>query len=59
MSRQLLLEVHQGLIVDLFGGGGMSTAYEADLGRRPDIAIRISNKVTGRQFDRELHDQHP
>lgn len=38
--KQLMLDVHQELIVDLFaGGGGMSTAFEIVLGRSPDIAI--------------------
>lgn len=38
--KQLLLDVHEELIVDLFaGGGGMSTAFELALGRSPDIAI--------------------
>ncbi|HEX6924155.1 MAG TPA: DNA cytosine methyltransferase [Longimicrobiaceae bacterium] len=37
---QLLLDVHQELIVDLFaGGGGASQGIEAALGRQVDIAI--------------------
>lgn len=40
MARQLILDVHAKLIVDLFaGGGGMSTAFEMAFGRSPDIAI--------------------
>jgi hypothetical protein len=39
-GKQLLLDIHQKLIVDLFaGGGGMSTAFEMAFGRSPDIAI--------------------
>lgn len=38
--KQMILDVHGELIVDLFaGGGGMSTAFERALGRSPDIAI--------------------
>jgi len=40
MAQQLVLDVHQKLIVDLFaGGGGMSSAFELAFGRSPDIAI--------------------
>lgn len=40
MGKQLLLDVHDKLIVDLFaGGGGMSVAFETAFGRSPDIAI--------------------
>jgi DNA (cytosine-5)-methyltransferase 1 len=40
MTRQLLLDFHNKIIVDLFaGGGGMSTAFEMAFGRSPDIAI--------------------
>lgn len=40
MSKQLILDVHNELIVDLFaGGGGMSCAFEMAFGRSPDIAI--------------------
>jgi DNA (cytosine-5)-methyltransferase 1 len=40
MNKQLLLDVHNKLIVDLFaGGGGMSVAFENAFGRSPDIAI--------------------
>jgi len=39
-ARQLILDVHKKLIVDLFaGGGGMSRAFEVAFGRSPDIAI--------------------
>lgn len=39
-ARQLLLDVHNKLIVDLFaGGGGMSLAFERAFGRSPDIAV--------------------
>lgn len=39
-AKQLLLDVHDKLIVDLFaGGGGMSVAFENAFGRSPDIAI--------------------
>lgn len=39
-GKQLLLDVHDKLIVDLFaGGGGMSVAFENAFGRSPDIAI--------------------
>lgn len=39
-SRQLALDIHHKLIVDLFaGGGGMSVAMEMAWGRSPDIAI--------------------
>lgn len=39
-ARQLILDIQQKLIVDLFaGGGGMSTAFEHAFGRSPDIAI--------------------
>lgn len=38
--RQLLLDVHQEMIIDNFaGGGGASTGIELALGRRVDIAI--------------------
>lgn len=38
--KQLILDVHNKLIVDLFaGGGGMSVAFEMAFGRSPDIAI--------------------
>lgn len=38
--KQLKLDVHNKLIVDLFaGGGGMSVAFEMAWGRSPDIAI--------------------
>lgn len=40
MNRQLLLDFHNKLIVDLFaGGGGMSLAFEKAFGRSPDIAV--------------------
>jgi DNA (cytosine-5)-methyltransferase 1 len=40
MGKQLILDVHEKLIVDLFaGGGGMSVAFENAFGRSPDIAI--------------------
>lgn len=40
MGKQLILDVHEKLIVDLFaGGGGMSVAFERAFGRSPDIAI--------------------
>lgn len=40
MGKQLILDVHDKLIVDLFaGGGGMSVAFETAFGRSPDIAI--------------------
>jgi DNA (cytosine-5)-methyltransferase 1 len=40
MHKQLILDVHEKLIVDLFaGGGGMSVAFENAFGRSPDIAI--------------------
>jgi DNA (cytosine-5)-methyltransferase 1 len=40
MEKQLILDVHDKLIVDLFaGGGGMSVAFENAFGRSPDIAI--------------------
>lgn len=40
MRKQLQLDVHKKLIVDLFaGGGGWSTGCEMALGRSPDIAI--------------------
>lgn len=40
MGKQLILDVHDKLIVDLFaGGGGMSVAFENAFGRSPDIAI--------------------
>jgi DNA (cytosine-5)-methyltransferase 1 len=40
MGKQLILDVHDKLIVDLFaGGGGMSVAFESAFGRSPDIAI--------------------
>jgi DNA (cytosine-5)-methyltransferase 1 len=40
MSKQLKLDLHNQLIVDLFaGGGGMSVAFEMAFGRSPDIAI--------------------
>lgn len=39
-SRQLVLDIHEKLIVDLFaGGGGMSLAFERAFGRSPDIAV--------------------
>lgn len=39
-ARQLMFDIHQKLIVDLFaGGGGMSAAMEMAWGRSPDIAI--------------------
>lgn len=39
-ARQLFLDIHHKLIVDLFaGGGGMSVAMEMAWGRSPDIAI--------------------
>lgn len=38
--KQLLIDIHHELIVDLFaGGGGMSSAIYKALGRHPDIAI--------------------
>lgn len=38
--KQLLLDFHNKLIVDLFaGGGGMSLAFEKAFGRSPDIAV--------------------
>jgi DNA (cytosine-5)-methyltransferase 1 len=44
--KQLLLDVHPELIVDLFaGGGGMSTAFEMALGRSPDIAINHNEEA--------------
>lgn len=40
MRKQLLLDVREKLVVDLFaGGGGMSTAIEIALGYSPDIAL--------------------
>lgn len=40
MNKQLILDVHEKLIVDLFaGGGGTSTGFELALNRSPDIAI--------------------
>jgi DNA (cytosine-5)-methyltransferase 1 len=40
MTKQLILDIHDKLIVDLFaGGGGMSVAFETAFGRSPDIAI--------------------
>lgn len=40
MTKQLILDIHDKLIVDLFaGGGGMSVAFENAFGRSPDIAI--------------------
>lgn len=46
MTKQLLLDVHKELIVDLFaGGGGMSTAFELALGRSPDIAINHNEEA--------------
>ena len=46
MSKQLQLDVHQELIVDLFaGGGGMSTAIEEALGRSPDISINHNEEA--------------
>jgi DNA (cytosine-5)-methyltransferase 1 len=40
MTKQLILDIHNKLIVDLFaGGGGMSVAFENAFGRTPDIAI--------------------
>ena len=39
-ARQLFLDIHHKLIVDLFaGGGGMSVAMEMAWGRSPDISI--------------------
>lgn len=39
-AKQLQLDIHHKLIVDLFaGGGGMSVAFENAFGRSPDIAI--------------------
>lgn len=39
-TRQLLLDFHKKIIVDLFaGGGGMSLAFERAFGRSPDIAV--------------------
>lgn len=39
-SRQLVLDINEKLIVDLFaGGGGMSLAFERAFGRSPDIAV--------------------
>ncbi|MFT3758471.1 DNA cytosine methyltransferase [Thauera sp.] len=39
-ARQLIFDLHDKLIVDLFaGGGGMSVAMEMAWGRSPDIAI--------------------
>ena len=38
-ARQLLLDFHKKIIVDLFaGGGGMSLSFEKAFGRSPDIA---------------------
>lgn len=40
MTKQLMLDFHNKLIVDLFaGGGGMSLAFEKAFGRSPDIAV--------------------
>lgn len=40
MTRQLILDFHKKIIVDLFaGGGGMSLAFEKAFGRSPDIAV--------------------
>lgn len=40
MSKQMSLDLHNQLIVDLFaGGGGMSVAMEMAWGRSPDIAV--------------------
>jgi DNA (cytosine-5)-methyltransferase 1 len=40
VNKQLILDIHNKLIVDLFaGGGGMSVAFETAFGRSPDIAI--------------------
>lgn len=40
MTKQLMLDVHNKLIVDLFaGGGGMSLAFEKAFGRSPDVAV--------------------
>lgn len=39
-GKQLILDIQDKLIVDLFaGGGGMSVAFETAFGRSPDIAI--------------------
>lgn len=44
MTKQLGLDLHSQLIVDLFaGGGGMSVAFEMAFGRSPDIAINHSD----------------
>jgi DNA (cytosine-5)-methyltransferase 1 len=46
MPKQLLLDVHDKLIVDLFaGGGGMSVAFEIEFGRSPDIAINHNEEA--------------
>ncbi len=43
-ARQLVFDLHEKLIVDLFaGGGGMSVAMETAWGRSPDIAINHSS----------------
>lgn len=40
MKHQLLLDINDKLIVDLFsGGGGMSLAFERAFGRSPDVAV--------------------
>ena len=39
-AKQLMLDIHKKMIVDLFaGGGGMSLAFERAFGRSPDVAI--------------------
>lgn len=46
MGKQLILDVHEKLIVDLFaGGGGMSVAFERAFGRSPDIAINHNEEA--------------
>lgn len=46
MQSQLRLLIDDELIVDLFaGGGGMSTAIEAALGRSPDISINHNEEA--------------
>lgn len=39
-AKQLMLDIHKKMMVDLFaGGGGMSLAFERAFGRSPDVAI--------------------
>lgn len=38
--KQLILDIHREILVDLFaGGGGMSKSFQQALGRHPDIAV--------------------